>query len=61
MKRMCDHLNAEVVAGTVTNIREAVIWLQYTYLYIRMQKNPKVYGISNEELQRDPSLYMKCE
>lgn len=61
MKNLCDHLNAEIVAGTVTNLREAVIWLQYTYLYIRMLKNPLVYGISNEERMRDPSLFCKCE
>lgn len=39
-----DHLNAEIVSGTVTNIREAVAWLSYTYLYIRMLRNPMVYG-----------------
>ena len=54
-------MNAEVIAGTVTNVREAVIWIQYTYMYIRMKKNPLVYGISNEERMRDPSLYSKCE
>lgn len=61
MKNLCDHMNAEVIAGTVTNVREAVIWIQYTYMYIRMKKNPLVYGISNEERMRDPSLYNKCE
>ena len=59
MKNLCDHMNAEIIAGTVTNVREAVIWIQY--MYIRMKKNPLVYGISNEERMRDPSLYMKCE
>ncbi len=39
-----DHLNAEIVSGTVTNMREAVTWLSYTYLYIRMLRNPTVYG-----------------
>ena len=61
MKNLCDLMNAEVIAGTVTNVREAVIWIQYTYMYIRMKKNPLVYGISNEERMRDPSLYSKCE
>ncbi len=39
-----DHLNAEIVSGTVTNVREAVTWLSYTYLFIRMLRNPMVYG-----------------
>lgn len=51
-----DHLNAEVVSGTVTNIQEAVTWLSYTYLYVRMLRNPIVYGISWEDLEKDPML-----
>lgn len=61
MKNLCDHMNAEIIAGTVTNIREAIIWIQYTYMYIRMRKNPLVYGVTNEERMRDPSLFTKCE
>lgn len=45
-----DHLNAEVVQGTVTNIRDAVNWLSYSYLYIRMLRNPKHYGIPADEV-----------
>ena len=37
---------AEIVLGTVTNIREAVQWLGYTYMYARMVKNPLVYGLT---------------
>lgn len=53
---LVDHLNAEIVLGTVTNIREAVQWLGYTYLYVRMKQNPLVYGINWEELSMDRSL-----
>jgi hypothetical protein len=44
IKALPDHLNAEVVAGTVTSVKEAVAWLGYTYLHVRMQKNPMAYG-----------------
>jgi activating signal cointegrator complex subunit 3 len=54
-----DHLNAEIVSGTVTNVREAVMWLSYTYLYIRMLRNPMVYGIPYEERAEDPELFEK--
>lgn len=37
---------AEIVLGTVTNIKEAVQWLSYTYMYSRMVKNPLVYGLT---------------
>ncbi|CAA18663.1 putative helicase mug81 [Schizosaccharomyces pombe] len=57
--RLVDNLNAEVSLGTVTNIDEAVSWLGYTYLYIRMRRNPLVYGIAYDELVEDPLLGSK--
>ena len=36
LKRLPDALNAEVVGGTVANVSEAVEWLGYTFLYVRM-------------------------
>lgn len=46
---LADHLNAEIILGTVSNVKEAIQWLSYTYLYIRMLKNPLVYGIPYAE------------
>lgn len=37
--------------GTVTNVEEAVKWLSYTYLYVRMRANPLVYGINHKAYQ----------
>lgn len=45
-----DNLNAEVVLGTVTNVKEACAWLGYTYLFIRMKMNPLAYGIGWDEV-----------
>lgn len=42
--------------GTVTNIREAVRWLSYTYMAIRMHKNPLHYALTLAELAADPAL-----
>jgi antiviral helicase SLH1 len=42
---MVDSLNAEVSLGTVSNTHDAVQWLGYTYLFVRMRKNPHVYGL----------------
>ncbi|KAK7049628.1 putative steryl acetyl hydrolase mug81 [Paramarasmius palmivorus] len=53
---MTDALNAEIALGTVSNINDAVQWLGYTYLFVRMKKNPFVYGISRDELSDDPGL-----
>lgn len=56
---LIDNLNAEIVLGTVANIREASLWLSYTYLHVRMVKNPLSYGINWDDVQRDPSLSIK--
>ena len=50
--KLKDNLNAEVVLGTVTNLREASVWLGYTYLFVRMQANPLAYGMSWEDVSR---------
>lgn len=41
---MIDALNAEIALGTVANVDDAVRWLGYTYLFVRMRKNPFQYG-----------------
>ena len=40
----------------MTNVKEASTWLGYTYLHVRMKKNPLAYGIPWEEIATDPSL-----
>ena len=59
MKFITDNLNAEIVAGTVTDVSEGMYWLGYTYLFVRMKKNPLAYGLSYEDLKRDPTLQDK--
>ncbi|KHJ42995.1 Sec63 domain protein [Trichuris suis] len=56
ISRLPDCLNAEIVLGTVNNVREAVDWLAYTYLYVRMLRAPTLYGISHDQLRSDPLL-----
>ncbi|XP_045900311.1 activating signal cointegrator 1 complex subunit 3 [Micropterus dolomieu] len=56
LNNLADNLNAEVALGTVTNVEEAVKWLSYTYLYVRMRANPLAYGINHKAYQMDPSL-----
>uniref|UniRef100_H3CHL6 Activating signal cointegrator 1 complex subunit 3 n=1 Tax=Tetraodon nigroviridis TaxID=99883 RepID=H3CHL6_TETNG len=53
---LADNLNAEVALGSVTNVEEAVKWLSYTYLYVRMRANPLAYGINHRVYQMDPAL-----
>ncbi|XP_010425675.1 PREDICTED: DExH-box ATP-dependent RNA helicase DExH12-like isoform X2 [Camelina sativa] len=56
ISRLADQLNAEIVLGTVQNAREACHWLGYTYLYIRMVRNPTLYGLAPDALANDVVL-----
>eukprot|EP00984_Skeletonema_dohrnii_P018721 scaffold8801_cov94-Skeletonema_dohrnii-CCMP3373.AAC.1 len=56
IKTLPDHLNAEIVLGTIQTVSEAVEWLSYTFLYVRMLKNPNLYGISDKAAKEDPTL-----
>uniref|UniRef100_A0A182QHM2 Activating signal cointegrator 1 complex subunit 3 n=1 Tax=Anopheles farauti TaxID=69004 RepID=A0A182QHM2_9DIPT len=56
---LVDNLNAEVTLGTISNVDEAIVWLSYTYLFVRMRMNPQCYGLNYDDLREDPSLEMK--
>uniref|UniRef100_A0A7N0T061 RNA helicase n=1 Tax=Kalanchoe fedtschenkoi TaxID=63787 RepID=A0A7N0T061_KALFE len=56
ISKLADQLNAEIVLGSVQNAREALNWLGYTYLYIRMLRNPTLYGLPPDILSRDVLL-----
>ena len=57
--KLVDNLNAEISLGTVTTVSEAVQWLGYSYLFVRMQKSPLMYGIEWAEIRDDPQLVQR--
>ena len=50
-----DHLNAEVVAGTISTLQEAVDYLTWTYFFRRLLQNPAYYGL--EEVRKQSQTY----
>ena len=56
IKTLQDHMNAEIALGSIQSINEAVDWLGYTFLYVRMLRNPSLYGIGESSLRDDPRL-----
>ncbi|KAK9472497.1 Sec63 Brl domain-containing protein [Dipodascopsis tothii] len=48
MSKLADNLNAEVVLGTIRTIDDAVHWLGYTYLYVRMLRAPALYHVGGD-------------
>ncbi|KAF9226154.1 Sec63-domain-containing protein [Gyrodon lividus] len=59
VSKLADNLNAEIVLGTVRNRDEAVQWLGYTYLYVRMLKSPGLYGVGVDYQEDDNGLVQK--
>ncbi|KAK9927935.1 hypothetical protein M0R45_025095 [Rubus argutus] len=56
VSKLADQLNAEIVLGTVQNAKEACTWLGYTYLFVRMVRNPTLYRLEADVLTRDITL-----
>ena len=56
---LVDSINAEISLGTVTNMDEGVRWLGYSYLFVRMRKNPLIYGMVATDVEEDPLLGSK--
>ncbi|CAG0914379.1 unnamed protein product [Notodromas monacha] len=56
ISKLPDMLNAELVSGSVQTVKDAVQWLGYTYLYVRMLRAPTLYGVTHQEAEDDPLM-----
>lgn len=57
--KLVDNLNAEISLGTVTSVQDAVAWIGYSYLFVRMKKSPLSYGVEWAEIRDDPHLVQR--
>ncbi|KAF9652905.1 P-loop containing nucleoside triphosphate hydrolase protein, partial [Thelephora ganbajun] len=46
-----EHVNSEIGLGTITDIESAKTWLRKSFLFQRLQRNPKHYAIGKDEQQ----------
>ncbi|KAL8729842.1 MAG: hypothetical protein Q9166_004483 [cf. Caloplaca sp. 2 TL-2023] len=58
ISKLADNLNAEIVLGNVRSRDEAVEWLGYTYLFVRMLRSPGLYSVG-AEYENDEALEQK--
>ena len=61
-KQLPDHINAEIAAGTLTNVDTILDYLSYTFLFRRLVSNPSYYGVEvNEKSKEKKNIlnYMK--
>ena len=54
-----DCINAEIALGTITSRDDAAKWIGYTYLFVRMMRNPGLYSIGTDEAQTDLELVQR--
>ena len=59
IKNLADSLNAEIVSGNITNVKEGALWLKYTFLYQRMLISPELYGLSKDDVENDKDLFKR--
>ncbi|XVF11809.1 hypothetical protein REPUB_Repub08aG0059500 [Reevesia pubescens] len=48
-EKLHDHMNAEIVSGTICHKEDAVHYLTWTYLFRRLMVNPAYYGLESAE------------
>jgi ATP-dependent DNA helicase HFM1/MER3 len=48
---IAEHVNSEIGLGTITDVESAKAWLRSSFLFQRLQRNPKHYAIGKDEQQ----------
>ena len=48
---VAEHVNSEIGLGTITDTESAKAWLRNSFLFQRLQRNPKHYAIGKDEQQ----------
>ncbi|CAI9757575.1 unnamed protein product [Fraxinus pennsylvanica] len=48
-EQLNDHINAEIVSGTICHKEDAIYYLTWTYLFRRLMVNPSYYGLEDKD------------
>jgi hypothetical protein len=59
-RAIIEHVNAEICLGNISNLETAIQWLKASFMWVRMHKNPKHYGldavVSDQQLEGTSAL-----
>lgn len=58
---LAEHINSEIGLGTITNLASAKTWLHNSFLYQRMNRNPRHYAIDGSETDSDNLVLRSIE
>ena len=47
-RNLAEHINSEIGLGTISNLESAKEWLRNSFLFQRIQQNPRHYSIGRE-------------
>ena len=59
-QNLIEHLNAEVVLGTIEEVAVALKWIKSTFLYVRVRSNPALY-LGELKTQSEELVDMKLQ
>ncbi|KAK4519788.1 Serine/threonine-protein kinase [Mucor velutinosus] len=59
-ENLIEHLVSEICLGTITNQITALKWLQSTFLYVRLLKNPEHYKLNQDSISSNTILQEIC-
>ncbi|KAL9557770.1 hypothetical protein MBANPS3_001240 [Mucor bainieri] len=59
-ENLIEHLLSEICLGTITNQATTLKWLQSTFLYVRLLKNPEHYKLNHDSVSSSTILQEIC-
>ncbi|KAK2948438.1 putative ATP-dependent DNA helicase MER3 like protein [Blattamonas nauphoetae] len=56
-EQMIEHLNAEIVVGNIRSMKDVTSWIETTYFFARLMKNPSHYNVTPTTLISTPGSH----
>lgn len=57
---MIAHINAEIAIRSMRNLEDALLWVKSTFLFVRIQTQPQLYGLKNLSSRQEMDENLKA-